>query len=307
MSAAHPAATVTLNQHLVSPFVVTAPTSRGRYAIRDTVAAMDPVTQHQQIGYLSACYDFPWDTTRALEFALFRSFGVAKSAKLLVKTGEFVQRTQKRYDDTVLMISEMLEHGYDSERGRTALRRMNQQHGRYTIPNDEFLYTLSTFIYEPIRWNERYGWRPLVESERLAAYYFWKRVGEMMAIKDIPDTYAAFEQYNRDYEREHFVYSDNNRVLAEVTRDFMIVRYVPRRFKHIGEPFIYAMLDDLLADAVGFPHGQPSVRALVEGALRTRSAALRWLPRRGTPRLMTQQRYPSYPNGYRVEELGAGD
>ena len=38
-----------------------------------------------------------WQTQ--LEFALFRVFGIAKGSPLLVQTGEFVQRTQKRYDD----------------------------------------------------------------------------------------------------------------------------------------------------------------------------------------------------------------
>jgi hypothetical protein len=279
--------------------------SRGRYAIRDLIARMDPLTQHQEIGFLSACYDFPWDTTRALEFALFRTFGVAKGTPLLVKTGEFVARTQKRYDDTVLLLSEILENGYDSERGRAALRRMNQQHARYTIPNDEFVYTLSTFIFEPIRWNTRFGWRPLTEAERLASFYFWRHIGEMMAIRDIPDTYDAFERFNCDFERAHFRYADSNRILAEVTRDFMIARVVPRRFKALGEPFVYAMLDDALADAVGLPHGQPAMRALVETALRARSAAMRWLPRRGQPRLLTQQPSASYPRGYQVSELGA--
>ena len=35
---------------------------------------------------------------------------------------------------------------------------------------------LSTFVYEPIRWNARFGWRPLVEQERLATFHFWRAV-----------------------------------------------------------------------------------------------------------------------------------
>lgn len=190
--------------HALPPAV---PASRDRYAIRDLVHGMDPITQHQQIGYLSTCFDFPWDTERALEFALFRTFGIAKGTPLLVKTGEFVARTQKRYDDTVLTLSELLEFGYDSERGRAALKRMNQRHGHYVIPNDEYLYTLSTFIFEPIRWNTRFGWRPLTDAERLASYYFWRRIGEHMGIRDIPPSYEAFERFNIAYERAHLAYS----------------------------------------------------------------------------------------------------
>ncbi len=284
---------------------VPVPLSRNRFAVRDLVRQMDPVTQHQEIGYLSACYDFPWDTTRALEFALFRTFGVAKGTPLLVKTGEFTQRTQKRYDDTVLILAEILENGYDSERGRTALRRMNRQHGRYHIPNDEYLYTLSTFVFEPIRWNARFGWRPLTGNEKLASFYFWKQVGEYMTIQDIPGDINAFERFNIDYERAHFAYSDNNKVLGEVTRDFLIARLLPSRMARLGYPFVGAMLDDAMCDAVGFARPTAAMRALMNGLLRGRSLALRALPSRAAPRLITRQRHPSYPNGYQVDELGA--
>ncbi len=289
----------------MTQLAVPVPLSRNRFAIRDLVRQMDPVAQHQEIGYLSTCYDFPWDTTRALEFALFRTFGVAKGTPLLVKTGEFTQRTQKRYDDTVLILAEMLENGYDSERGRAALRRMNRQHGRYHIPNDEYLYTLSTFVFEPIRWNARFGWRPLTDNEKLASFYFWRRVGGFMAIQDIPGDIAAFERFNIDYERAHFAYSDNNKVLGDVTRDFLIARVLPRRWARLGYPFVNAMLDDAMCDAVGFARPPAAMRVLVNGLLRSRSLALRVLPRRAAPRLITRQRHPSYPNGYQVDELGA--
>ena len=119
----------------------------------------------------------------------------------LAGTGEFTQRTQKRYDDTVLLLAEILEHGYDSERGKAALRRMNQMHGRYSIPNDEFLYVLSTFVFEPIRWNERFGWRPLLRQEKLASFYFWREIARRMAIKDVPEDYETLERYYDEFAR----------------------------------------------------------------------------------------------------------
>ncbi len=67
--------------------------------------------------------------------------------------------------------------GYDSPEGRRAIRRMNQIHGRFEISNDDFLYVLSSFVFEPIRWNARFGWRPLIEAERLASFHFWLEVG----------------------------------------------------------------------------------------------------------------------------------
>lgn len=285
---------------------LTLPRSRSRYALRDYIATLDAEKDCQEIAYLTTCYEFPWDTTRSLEFALFRVFGVAKGTPLLVSTGEFIKRTQKRYDDTVLILSEILEHGYDSERGRTALRRMNQQHGRYPIPNDEYLYTLSTFIYEPIRWNARFGWRKLMTNEKLSSYFFWREIGRRMNIKDIPPSCEAFEQYNLDYERANFRYSPDNNALATVTRDLMLSWVLPKSLWAIGAPFVHALIDDRLLHAVGLPIPPMWMRRMVEGSLKLRGHAMRTLPGRKSPRLLTQMKNRTYPNGYAsVEQLGA--
>ena len=276
----------------------------GRYSILDEILKLDPVKDHQRIGFLSASYDFPFDTTRSLELALFRTFAVAKGSPLLAGTNEFTLRPQKRYDDTVLMLSEILEYGYDSERGKAALRQMNRLHQRYAIPNDEFLYVLSTFIYEPIRWNARFGWRPLSEHEKMAAFYEWHEIGRRMNIKDIPADFDEFERFNREYEQTHFRFAETNRQLATATRDLFLSWFLPKPLWRFGEPFIYAMMDDRLLDAVGFPHPSQRMRRLVEGVLKLRARLLRLLPARKQPRLVTRRKHATYPQGYTIEELG---
>lgn len=284
----------------------TPPSSRARHAIRDYIEArLDPERDHEEIAFLLSCYEFPWDTRRSLELAMLRVFGVAKGSPLLVRTGEFLQRTQKRYDDTVLILSEILENGFDSDRGRAALRRMNQQHRRYAIPNDEYVYTLSTFLFEPIRWNERFGWRKLTEKEKLALFHQWRRFGALMNIKDIPPSYEALERYNRDYEAEHFRFSEDNHKLAVATRDLMLSWYLPRPLWPLGATLIHAVIDDPLLDAVGLPRPPRWARRLVERTLRARSLALRVMPGRRAPRLLTKEKNRTYPDGYRIDELGA--
>jgi len=284
----------------------TVPLSRDRHAIRDYIRTLDPERDCQEIGYLDACYEFPWDTTRSLEFALFRTFGVAKGSPLLVNTGEFIKRTQKRYDDTVLILSEILEHGYESERGLAALRRMNQQHARYPIPNDEYLYTLSTFIFEPIRWNDRFGWRKLMENEKLAAYFAWREICKRMNIHDIPHSYEAFEKFNVEYERANFRFAPENNQLAVVTRNLMLSWVLPKALWPLGAPFIHAMIDDRLLNAVGLPIPPAWMRRMVEGTIRLRSASLKLMGRRTMPRLLTKMKSRTYPRGYTsVEQLGA--
>ncbi len=275
-----------------------------RDAVLQEIRRLDPLHDHQRIAFLTSLHEFPWDTTRSLELALFRAFAVAKGTALLAGTGEFTERTQKRYDDTVLLLAEILEHGYDSERGKAALRRINQMHGRYAIPNDEFLYVLSTFVFEPIRWNQRFGWRPLLHEEKLASFYFWREIAKRMAIRGVPVEYEAFERYYVEFALENYRFAPENEALAVATRDLLLSWYLPKRLWPVGRPFVHAMMDDQLLAAVGLPRPHPIVRSVMEGAVRLRGRIVRRLPARRTPRLITRRRHPTYPTGYTIEELG---
>jgi hypothetical protein len=273
-----------------------------RFAVLRQIQALDPARDHQRIVFLSTCYDFPFDTTRALEFALFRTFCVPSIAELLDRTGEFGRRAQKRYDDTDLIVSELMEWGYDSDRGKRAVRRMNQIHGRFAIANEDFLYVLSTFVYELVRWNARFGWRPLCEQERLGLFYFWGEVGRRMNIKDLPATYEEFELYNVEYEKRHYRYTEANHRVGTATRE-LFVSWFPRPVAPLVRAVIHAMMDDPILEAFGFPRPSPLMRGLVAGTMGLRARVLRWLPPRRRPRLRTSMRPRSYPGGYVIEQL----
>lgn len=267
------------------------------------ILRLDPEQDAARIVHLLACYEFPWDMTRSLEIALFRTFAVPAVSALLDRTGEFQTRAQQRYDDTDLLISELLEWGYDSERGRRALRRINQQHGRFEIANEEFLYVLSTFIYEPIRWNRRFGWRAMSETERLGLFHFWRAVGQRMGIRDIPEEYGAFEEFNRLYEAAHIRPADSNHRVGNAVLD-MFCSWFPAALKPLVRHAIVALLDDAVTEAFGFARPPRFLRSLVLRSLRLRAQILKVWPKRRRPRLRTLGRHRSYPDGYTIEKLG---
>jgi hypothetical protein len=180
---------------------------------------------------------------------------------------------------------------------------MNQQHGRFAIANEDFHYVLSTFMFEPIRWNARFGWRPMCEEERLAMFHFWREVGRRMGIKDLPAGYAEFERYNIDYEQRHYRYTAANQRVGGATVE-MFAGWFPRLLRPLVRRAIYALLEDALIEGFGFPRPSPVLRRVIDGALRLRAGALRWLPPRRHPRLRTEMRHRSYPGGYQIEELG---
>jgi ER-bound oxygenase mpaB/B'/Rubber oxygenase, catalytic domain len=268
------------------------------------IRGLEPVRDAERIVYLDACFEFPFDVTRSLELAFFRTFAVPSIAELLDSTGEFVERARKRYDDTDLLISTFSEEGHSSPAGRAAIRRMNQIHGRFAIANDDFLYVLSTMVLEPLRWNERFGWRPLLEAERHATFHFWREVGRLMNMREIPETLAELERFNVEFERERFGYTDAGHRVAVAMID-MFVGKLPGVPTRLGARGIYALLDEPLLDALRLPRPRPAERRAVETALRLRARALRLLPPRRKPRLRTEIQRRTYPAGFRLEELGS--
>ncbi len=96
------------------------------------ISRLDPASDYEQIYRIVVSHEFPWDMNQSLSFALYRTYAVPSIGRLLSRTGEFTQRTQKRYDDTALILDTVLEHGMASPEGRAAVRRMNQMHGALT-------------------------------------------------------------------------------------------------------------------------------------------------------------------------------
>jgi len=129
---------------------------------------------------------FPWDINRALELALLKTFCLPSISGLLHKTGEFEERPRKRYDDTALIVAELVRLGPDSPQGQAVIQRLNQIHGNYSIRQTDFVYVLSGFVAEPIHWIENYGWRALQPLEQEALFKFWDHVGSLMNIEQRP-------------------------------------------------------------------------------------------------------------------------
>src|SRR5690349_15376006 len=84
-----------------------------RYANRDRVTVLDPETSAYDIYRVTAYREFPWDVPQALALALFRTYAVPSIGDLLYDTGQFTEQTQKRYDDTVMLIDAVLENGLE--------------------------------------------------------------------------------------------------------------------------------------------------------------------------------------------------
>ncbi|MEJ7634061.1 oxygenase MpaB family protein [Aeromicrobium sp.] len=268
------------------------------------IAELDPETQFEEISRLAVYHEFPWDYQQALSFALFRTYAVPSIGRLLFDTGEFVERTQKRHDDTALVLETVLSAGIESRDGRAAVRRMNQMHGSYDISNEDMRYVLATFVVVPQRWLRDYGWRDSSEIEIAAGLRYYQRLGELMGIKDLPEDFAGFEALMDAYEIEHFTPDPKTRAVAEATLELLISFY-PRILARPVEVFSRALMDDRLLAAFEFKRPPRLVVALARGGLRLRGRIERFMPPRRTPRFATDlNRIRTYPGGFMVERLG---
>ncbi len=277
-----------------------------RFGWLEKIETLDPALDHVDIHRISAGHEFPWDYFQALSFALFRTYAVPSIGRLLAETGELTTRTRKRYDDTVLILDAVAEHGIGSVPGRAAIRRMNQMHGAYGISNDDLRYVLSTFVVVPIRWIDDLGWRRLSEHERVAACGYYRDLGRHMGIKDVPETHREFATLMDDYERAHFAYDPGARAVADATLE-LFTTLPPNHLAPaaVVRRFSYGLMDDPLRAALRYPRVSAREQRLARAAVRARSAVVRRLPPRTEP--MPARKQPAvrgYPGGYDVAALG---
>ena len=249
---------------------------------------------------------FPWDLTRALELALLKTFCLPSISALLSRTGEFEQRPRKRYDDTGLMVAELLRHGPDSGAGSAVIQRLNRIHGHYAIANADFLYVLSGFVAEPIRWLERYGWRPLSGDEQQALFRVWRHVGARMGIADLPTTLEQLLALNTQVETQLFASAASNRRVADATLAMLLAGWPPPL-----RPPLAALLRGALPAGVSTSLGwSPAPTWLQRGlglGLRVRSRLVNGWQRLRPPhrsRFYSERPTPSYGASFQLEQLG---
>lgn len=249
---------------------------------------------------------FPWDTNRALELALLKTFCLPSISGLLQRTGEFEQRPRKRYDDTGLMVAELLRLGPDSPGGRAVIQRLNRIHNHYPISQADFAYVLSGFVAEPIRWLERYGWRALDSTEQQALFRFWDHVGTLMGIRDRPANLAALLALNAQVEQEQFSATASNRRIADATVSMLLADF-PAPLRRPLQGVLRGLLEPKVLASLGWQPTPSWLAAMVRGSLRLRSRLLNVRQRlRPAPseRFYSEHPTPSYGKHFKLEQLG---
>ncbi|KAI8079618.1 uncharacterized protein B0P05DRAFT_571534 [Gilbertella persicaria] len=277
----------------------------------DPQSVLEDITIAREIHAATVQKEFPFLTLRGTELALFKTFSIPTISKLLVATGEFKSRCARRAEDTELLTLEMtevfgriqnqrLKCPYTSQadidlqwtRAQTAVKRLNEIHGKYKIRNEDFIYTLSLFVFEPIAWVNQFGYRAMDPREINV------------------------------YANQSIRYSVHNWQVAQPTIDHLLTR-LPACMRHAFYGFVVKLLPTLIgqhdADALGLPRASRLLSFLYSVMMQGYAWMVRYLrlPRSffmiRTPfyadlqgRFMPE--YHAYPivyqEGYRIVELG---
>lgn len=268
-----------------------------------TRASMARMTDHEawEIQKTMSQLEFPFIFEKSLQFALFRvslffpwhasytqtsiaplfrtnrrfqTYGIPTISSTLTKTKQLsdARYSGKRYVDTCVLIGEFIAHDPATTRSRLAIARTKYLHHSYRrsglVREEDMLYTLSLFATEPLRFIDRYEWRPVTDLERCALGVFWKSVGDALGID-----YAAFvppaagkhaghpefqdgihwldeiSAWAQEYEKRAMTPAQTNHDTADQTTAILTYPY-PQSLKCLGRWFVSSMMDDRLRHAM---------------------------------------------------------
>ncbi|RHZ63632.1 uncharacterized protein CDV56_109149 [Aspergillus thermomutatus] len=284
-----------------------------KYSTRESFASM---TDHDAwaIQKHMLQLEFPFTALKALQFALFRTYGIPSISTLLLKTSQFSDPATsfKRYADTGALIGEFMAFEPSSDRAITALARTKFLHTGYRasgkILESDMLYTLSLFALEPVRFVEMYEWRAMSSLEECAIGTYWKSVGDALgisyeALPSGPDGFRdglqwleEIRAWSRRYEEEQMKAAPANRAVADKTMD-VLVYGMPGWARGIGVSVATCMMDERLRVAMMYDPPPRVIKAMFSSVVAVRRFCLRYLalPR---PYFMRHDVFTEMPNEY---------
>ncbi|KAJ7611171.1 hypothetical protein FB45DRAFT_993325 [Roridomyces roridus] len=272
----------------------------------------------QEVAQLAAMYDMPTLSGYSVAFALFKTYGIPTISQILLDTKQLGSQASvaRRYADTEILIASWmtcplagstLSAGPDAKndpRASLALARVNWLHQKYKISNDDYLYTLGLFMFEPTTWAKKWGWRELSPLEKYASYVYWCEIGRKLNITDIPSSPEAFKAWIEEYESAHMLPAESNHSVAVHTTGELLFP-IPRIFglRAFAEGMVRGVLEDRVRIAMLEPeapaYAKPLINALMAVFAFTEKNLLlpRWRPYTFVPMEMpkepSKRQYPT--------------
>lgn len=240
---------------------------------------LDPVRDHETIVKWMLIDTWKFDLVRGTLLALLKSLAFPEIAKILCKLWEPAGRNAKDSESTDLLLSQFIESGYSSPLGERAIQSLSSTCATHSIANHRLLYVLSSFVAEPIRWIESYGWRPLLALEKNALFYFWIEVGRRISIKDLFANLETMLDYHDAYEAKHMIYRAES---ASLYREAVphIAKALPFSMGPFREWTLPALMSPQLCMAFNVKPKGLAWRSFMQSLLKLRGFGSQLLPSR---------------------------
>lgn len=250
--------------------------------IQKEIDRLDPIKDAHRIAHLvtEVRYGFPLFTYSMFSIAFARQAAVPAIARALHRGGKGAIMTNpaKRNNETLVFFGLLFNH-LGTPEGKKVAERIVQIHAPYKIPNDLNLYTLATIVCLPKRVSTRFlGKEMLSEKENIATYYYWKEVGELMGIIDVPDSMEAMLKWMLDYEASEYRYTKAGQEITQMLSWEFSQRWFPKPMQAWGQNLFYALFDDHLRESHQIPKPSKLNQRLVAAQIKVFLKANAWLP-----------------------------
>ena len=239
--------------------------------VQRRIARLDPQKDADEIARLSIV---TLNGRSALVYALFtvafiKQVAVPTMARTLYRhgTGDIVRQTVKRNDDTIVFFGQLLDHGPDSDTGRTWIERLNHIHSHFPLRNQDSLYTLSTLALDPHELTAALGHSPFSVVEREAHWHFWRAVAVGQHLQDIPPGYQELRTWAAAYEDVEYAESEDGRQVTAALIEGFGQRCLPAPLRRLDARIIAALSPPRLRQVHGLPEPGAAVRTAVRLAL----------------------------------------
>lgn len=249
---------------------------------RQEIARLDAQQDFHRIAQLSFAtrYGTPIFLHALFSVAFVHNVGMPAMAKILYRDGRgpILRDTRKRNFDSLTFFGELYRHG-DSPQTRGIAERLVRIHANFPIVNAMSLYTLATLCCLPHRLSQRYlGGAGISAKETEAQFRFWRLVGEMMQVSDIPQSSEAFLAWMMQFERTQMLPSKECTQITQALADEWADYWFPRPLQAMARGVFYSLIDDELRERLQLPKPSWFNRALTRVMVKAYFLAKRCLP-----------------------------
>lgn len=266
-------------------------------------ASLDPIADADELHHIvTSTFRFE---ARVLEMLAINR--VAQSSTIgtfFRSTMEAEKNSVMRFFDTYALYGNVFEWGVDSFRGRGAVERMNQIHGRYYIPNAEMKYVLLQGAFTWLDGADRIGHRRVTDPERRGMLASWVRMGQAMNIQDMTENYE--DMYG--WYREMCLATADFKPYKKKTFETIVGASLSGQLPALRDGlFLSAQvaMDDTYRTAVGYSEPTKEQKAAVRAVFFTVGSFIEQLPY--TPYIRSLQNNPVRRQWAHPHELGTSE